>query len=320
MSIAVARDLSRALSVSSPVPSPVVSPVASPVASPVVSPSHPQALAPEHSSYDELYLENVKRRRLDPLAELLSIGDITTNWGQDAISGVANKRRPETKQQRRMRHLEACERHYAEEATEAKKWWSTELQRQRKKKGLPALQDDWYQVLRAAWWVYDHPDATVGDDPHYWFPLWFMKMHREVSIKSAKQKKIFIEEHCGPLLCAHVSNYSPPIDEKYSPLSPSFSPTSPTYSPKSPSYQSPTNPSSGAIGADNNPPPPNVPIIDLSGPDGNCFSLMSHVERFGSSVGLDDVVIESIVKDMQSSDYKHVLDVFHRYFPTRRSD
>jgi acid stress-induced BolA-like protein IbaG/YrbA len=51
--------------------------------------------------------------------------------------------------------------------------------------------------------------------------------------------------------------------------------------------------------------------IDLTGPDGNAFALMAYASRFAKQLGLDK---EAIIKDMMSSDYEHLLQVFDEHF------
>jgi hypothetical protein len=52
-------------------------------------------------------------------------------------------------------------------------------------------------------------------------------------------------------------------------------------------------------------------IIDLTGPDGNAFALMGYASRFAKQLGLDPKVI---IKEMRSSDYENLLQVFDGYF------
>ena len=52
-------------------------------------------------------------------------------------------------------------------------------------------------------------------------------------------------------------------------------------------------------------------IIDLSGPDGNAFALRGYAKRFAKQLELD---IDSIIEDMQSDNYKHLLNVFEEHF------
>tara|TARA_R110002012_G_scaffold314715_1_gene527693 strand:+ start:377 stop:592 length:216 start_codon:yes stop_codon:yes gene_type:complete len=52
-------------------------------------------------------------------------------------------------------------------------------------------------------------------------------------------------------------------------------------------------------------------IIDLTGPDGNAFALMGYARRFAKQLGLDE---KKILKEMQSSDYENLLEVFDENF------
>ena len=52
-------------------------------------------------------------------------------------------------------------------------------------------------------------------------------------------------------------------------------------------------------------------IIDLTGPDGNAFALMGYTRRFAKQLGLDE---KKILKEMQSSDYENLLEVFDDNF------
>ncbi len=52
-------------------------------------------------------------------------------------------------------------------------------------------------------------------------------------------------------------------------------------------------------------------VIDLTGPDGNAYSLMAYAKRFARQLGLDDA---AITKEMRSGDYENLLKVFDSYF------
>jgi len=54
--------------------------------------------------------------------------------------------------------------------------------------------------------------------------------------------------------------------------------------------------------------------IELSGPEGNAFYLMSYVEKVGSQLGLSVEKKNKILTDMKSSDYKNLLKVFIENF------
>ena len=56
---------------------------------------------------------------------------------------------------------------------------------------------------------------------------------------------------------------------------------------------------------------PNQIIIDLTGPDGNAFALMGYAKQFAKQLGLDE---KKILKEMQSSDYENLLEVFDKNF------
>lgn len=51
--------------------------------------------------------------------------------------------------------------------------------------------------------------------------------------------------------------------------------------------------------------------IDLTGPDGNAFYLLAVASKFAKQIGFDE---KEIIKDMTSSDYEHLLEVFDSYF------
>ena len=51
--------------------------------------------------------------------------------------------------------------------------------------------------------------------------------------------------------------------------------------------------------------------IDLTGPEGNAFVLMGYAKRWAKDLGLDG---ESIIHDMMSDDYEHLVQVFDEHF------
>jgi len=53
------------------------------------------------------------------------------------------------------------------------------------------------------------------------------------------------------------------------------------------------------------------PQIDLSGPEGNVFCLMGYAKKWAKRLGLDG---DEIVKDMQSSNYDHAVEVLEKHF------
>ncbi len=52
-------------------------------------------------------------------------------------------------------------------------------------------------------------------------------------------------------------------------------------------------------------------VIDLTGPEGNAFCLMSYAHKFARQLGLDGY---AITKEMRSGDYENLLKVFDSYF------
>ena len=52
-------------------------------------------------------------------------------------------------------------------------------------------------------------------------------------------------------------------------------------------------------------------VIDLTGPDGNAFSLLGRVKGLARQLGLDGSEIQA---EMMNGDYEHLLEVFDRYF------
>jgi hypothetical protein len=52
-------------------------------------------------------------------------------------------------------------------------------------------------------------------------------------------------------------------------------------------------------------------VIDLTGPDGNAYSLIGRAKNFARQLELDADVI---TKEMMSGDYEHLIKVFDNYF------
>ena len=52
-------------------------------------------------------------------------------------------------------------------------------------------------------------------------------------------------------------------------------------------------------------------VIDLTGPDGNAFSLLGRVKGLARQLGLDGSEIQA---EMMNVDYEHLLEVFDKYF------
>ena len=55
-------------------------------------------------------------------------------------------------------------------------------------------------------------------------------------------------------------------------------------------------------------------IIDLDGPDGNAYFLLGYVTRLCNDLGYTDEQRQNIIKDMTSSDYVHLVQVFDSHF------
>jgi len=54
--------------------------------------------------------------------------------------------------------------------------------------------------------------------------------------------------------------------------------------------------------------------IDISGPQGNAFAIMSIAERIGRQLNIPSRNIEEINRKMMSGDYNHLLKVFHNEY------
>jgi hypothetical protein len=52
-------------------------------------------------------------------------------------------------------------------------------------------------------------------------------------------------------------------------------------------------------------------VLDLTGPEGNAFVLMGHAKNFAKQLDLDG---DAIVREMMSSDYENLVQVFDRHF------
>ncbi len=52
-------------------------------------------------------------------------------------------------------------------------------------------------------------------------------------------------------------------------------------------------------------------IIDLTGPNGNVFYLISRVKRLANQLDLDS---RAIIEDMMSKDYDHAVETFDKHF------
>jgi hypothetical protein len=52
-------------------------------------------------------------------------------------------------------------------------------------------------------------------------------------------------------------------------------------------------------------------IVDLTGPEGNAFTLLAYARRWSKDLGLDFAVVKS---EMTSGDYENLLEVADKYF------
>lgn len=56
------------------------------------------------------------------------------------------------------------------------------------------------------------------------------------------------------------------------------------------------------------------PSIDLGGPGGNAFALIGHAEHLARQMFWTSDQTEALTKDMMSSDYEHLIQVFDDAF------
>lgn len=56
------------------------------------------------------------------------------------------------------------------------------------------------------------------------------------------------------------------------------------------------------------------PIIDLSGPKGNAFYLLGLAKKMGKQFGWETSDIDSMLDNLKSKDYKHLVLSFDEYF------
>ena len=55
-------------------------------------------------------------------------------------------------------------------------------------------------------------------------------------------------------------------------------------------------------------------VIDLTGPQGYAFCLMGYARDYGKQIGMEKADIDEMIKDMMSSDYEHLIQVFDAKF------
>ena len=53
------------------------------------------------------------------------------------------------------------------------------------------------------------------------------------------------------------------------------------------------------------------PVIDLTGPEGNAFCLMSYAQKYSRKLGIDS---NKVINEMKSGDYENLIKVFDSYF------
>ena len=56
---------------------------------------------------------------------------------------------------------------------------------------------------------------------------------------------------------------------------------------------------------------PSEIVIDLTGPEGNAFSLMARATELAKQLSFDGA---SIVEEMTTGDYENLISVFDKYF------
>jgi hypothetical protein len=54
--------------------------------------------------------------------------------------------------------------------------------------------------------------------------------------------------------------------------------------------------------------------IDLTGPQGNAYSLMGTAKKIGKQIGMSDSYIKEMLDKMMSSDYENLIKVFDDEF------
>lgn len=54
--------------------------------------------------------------------------------------------------------------------------------------------------------------------------------------------------------------------------------------------------------------------IDLQGPEGNAFVLLSYADKYGKELGFTKEKIQQIRDEMTLSDYFNLIEVFEKYF------
>ena len=55
-------------------------------------------------------------------------------------------------------------------------------------------------------------------------------------------------------------------------------------------------------------------IIDLTGPDGNAFSLLGTAKNLAKQIGYSPKETHDLLRDMQLGDYENLINVFDKHF------
>jgi hypothetical protein len=55
-------------------------------------------------------------------------------------------------------------------------------------------------------------------------------------------------------------------------------------------------------------------VIDLTGPDGNAFTLIAKARSFAHQLKWDKESIDKMITEMMSGDYENLLQVFDNHF------
>ena len=56
------------------------------------------------------------------------------------------------------------------------------------------------------------------------------------------------------------------------------------------------------------------PVIDLTGPDGNAFVVMAYAKNYAKQLEWTKQEIDDMLNEMKQTDYKHLIQVFEKYF------
>jgi len=55
-------------------------------------------------------------------------------------------------------------------------------------------------------------------------------------------------------------------------------------------------------------------VIDLTGPDGNAFSLMANAQNLGRQLGWSKLAVDGVIEEMKLGDYEHLVQTFDKHF------